>query len=304
MSKPALPRRIAAFALLGLALACGSLDAGPPSGRPAPAPLAVWSYRDLAGSETERAAFFDFAARRGVRELYLGGAGLLPDREEALAAFLDAAERQGVAVSLVLGLDAWTRPDQRAAALQAVRAVRAFDLARAEKGRARLAALQLDVEPHTLPDWGLDATGLSGQFLDLLEAVRAEGLGGLPLHVDIPVWWQGRPIRRRGQTRPLSEWVIQLADRTVLMDYRNQVDAIVRDAEGPLASAGALGRPLVVGLAVDCGLDPEKADTSFCRLGEGSLRRAMRQAEARLRRHPSYSGMAVFTYEDWLLLKP
>ena len=110
-------------------------------------------------------------------------------------------------------------------------------------------------------------------------------------------------IKRRGETRPLSEWAIQLADRTVLMDYRSQVKSIVEDAEGPLASAEALGRPVLIGLAVDCDQDPEKAITSFCRLGEGVLHRAMHKADARLSRHRSYSGMAVFTYEDWLTLK-
>jgi hypothetical protein len=97
--------------------------------------------------------------------------------------------------------------------------------------------------------------------------------------------------------------VILLADRTVLMDYRNKVGAIVDGAEGPLASAESLGRPVVVGLAVHCDRDPDNATTSFCKLGEGALRKAMRKANARLTRHRSYAGMAVFTYEDWLVLR-
>jgi hypothetical protein len=265
--------------------------------------LAVWSYRDLAGSAPEQAAFFRFAKRHGVRELFLGGADLLPRRAEALAAFLGSARRRGLAVSLVLDMDSWAHPDQRPAALEAVRAVRDFDLQQAQAGRARLAALQIDVEPHALPDWEREGAKLSGDYLDLLEAIKADLKGGPPLHVDIPVWWQERPIKRGGRTRPLSEWVIQLADRTVLMDYRNRVESIVEDAEGPLASADALGRSVLIGLAVHCDGAPDNAAISFCGLGEGALSRAMRKAEARLRRHRSYAGMAVFTYEDWLVLK-
>lgn len=266
--------------------------------------LAVWSYRDLAGSATERSAFFDFAARRHINDLYLGATDLLPKGTEALATLLEEASRRGIRVSLVLGRAAWTRPEQRATALAAVRAVRDFDLAQARAGAVRLATLQLDVEPHTLPDWGRDSARLSSQYLDLLEALKGERVGGPPLHAAIPVWWHGRPVKRSGKTRPLSEWVIQLTEGTVLMDYRVRPESILTGAEGPLAEADALGRPVVVGLALHCDNDPENAVTSFCRKGEGALRKALRHTEGDLARHRQFKGFALFTYEDWLILRP
>ena len=162
MTKLALPRWIGALALLGLVLACGYPDTGPDSGRRTTPPLAVWSYRDLAGSASDQAAFFEFAAHQGVGELFLGGADLLPRRAEALATFLESAQRRGIAVSLVLDMDSWARPDQRPVALEAVGAVRDFDLDQANAGRARLAALQIDVEPYALPDWERESATLSG----------------------------------------------------------------------------------------------------------------------------------------------
>ena len=303
MPSLALPRWNSTLLLLVLALGCGQPDTRSGERLDALPAMAVWSYRDLTGSEREQAAFFEFAAGHGVKELFLGGADLLPRRADALAEFLAAAQRRGIGVSLVLGRAAWIRPDQRPAALQAVLAVRDFDLAQGRAGRTRLTALQLDVEPHALPDWGRDGTRLSGEYLDLLDVLRGELVCGPPLHVDIPVWWHGRPVKRRGQTRPLSDWVIQLADRTVLMDYRNKVGAILDGAEGPLAAADALGRPVLVGLAVHCDRDQDNAVISFCKLGEARFQKVARQAETRLSRHRSYAGMAVFTYEDWLILK-
>ena len=303
MPRPALLGWIGTLALLGLAMACSRPDPAPVGrGEAAPA-LALWSYRDLTGSAADQSAFFEFAASHGVRELFLGGADLLPRHAVALARFLEAASSRGIAVSLVLGRAAWTHPDQRLAALEAVRSVREFDLAQRASGRTALAALQLDVEPHTLPGWNRDSARLSSNYLDLLESLRTELPAGLPLHVDIPAWWHGRPIKRQGRTRPLSEWVLLMADRTILMDYRNKVDAILEGAEGPLASAETLGRPVLVGLAVHCDRDPENAATSFCKAGEAALRKAMRQADARLSRRRSYAGFAIFTYEDWLLLR-
>lgn len=299
-----LSRWIGALALAGLVWSCRAPDAAAPLGlRPGTA-LAVWSYRDLAGSAPERAAFFDFAARRQIRDLYLGAADLLPRKAEALTTLLDEATRRGIRVSLVLGRAAWTRPEQRPAALAALRAVRDFDLAQARAGGTRLAALQLDVEPHTLPDWGRDSARLSIQYLDLLEAAKTELAGGPPLHAAIPVWWQGRTVKRGGRTRPLSEWAIQLTDGTVLMDYRVRPEGILDGAEGPLDAADALGRPIMVGLALHCDNDPENAVTSFCRKGEGALRKTLRSTEGDLSRHRQFKGFAFFTFEDWLILRP
>jgi hypothetical protein len=298
-----LPRWIGALALCGFLLACGRPEVEPGRGTGTQSALAVWSYRDLAGSESEQRAFFAFATQRGIRDLYLGAAELLPQRAEALTRFLEAAQNQGIRVSLVLGRAAWTRPAQRAIALEAVRAVRTFDQAQARRGGVRLAALQLDVEPHTLPDWERDGTKLAGQFLDLLEALKLDLAGTLPLQVAIPWWWQNRPIKRSGQARPLSEWAIRLSDCTVLMDYRNQEDLILKGALGPLASARDLGKPVVVGLAVHCDRDPENASTSFCRLGDGALQKALRKTGGSLSRQPAFAGFAVFTYEDWAILR-
>jgi len=303
MPARSLPQWIGASALTCFILACGRPDTDLEFKQTTQPPLAVWSYRDLADSDSEQQAFFTFAARRGVRELYLGGAELLPRHAGALGSFLEAAQARGIRVSLVLGRAAWTRPAQRQAALEAVRAVRDFDQAQAQAGRVRLTALQLDVEPHTLPDWERDGMKLAAQYLDLLGDVKHELAGALPLQVAIPVWWHGRPIKYAGRTRPLSEWAIHLSDRTVLMDYRNQVDGVLKGAAGPLASAKELGKPVVVGLAVHCDKDPENASTSFCRLGEGALQKVLRKTQPRLSRQPAFAGFAIFTYEDWDILK-
>ncbi len=299
-----LSRWIGALALAGLVWSCRAPDTSLPFDLRPSTTLAVWSYRDLTGSAAERSAFFDFATHRHISELYLGATDLLPNKAEALAALLEEAGRRGIRVSLVIGRAAWTRPEQRAAALASVRAVHDFDLAQAKVGGARLAALQLDVEPHALPDWGRDSARLSSQYLDLLEAAKTELADGPPLHAAIPVWWHGHMVKRAGRTRPLSEWVIQLTDGTVLMDYRVRPEGILAGAEGPLASADALGRPVVVGLALHCDNDPENAVTSFCRKGEGALRKALRQTEGDLARHRQFKGYALFTYEDWLILRP
>lgn len=155
-----------------------------------------------------------------------------------------------------------------------------------------------------MPEWPAAWEPLAVQYLDFLAAAQAELAGDLPLWVDMPVWWDRRPVARGGETRSLAAWVLALADRVVLMDYRNRVPRILASAEEELALAADLGKPLVLGLDAQCGEGPDSASTSFCKLGARALRRAMAEVDAKLRRHPGYAGMALFTYEDRVGMKP
>jgi hypothetical protein len=269
-----------------------------------PAPLAVWSYLDLAQPGAVQSGFFAFAAERRIGALYLGASGRLPGESGALGAFIQAAHARGIGVSLVLGRAGWARPERRPEALAQVRAVRDFARALREAGRVPPAALQLDVEPYVLPEWERAWPGLAGSYLELLAAVRAELGGELPLQVDLPVWWDERPIQRGGRTLSLSRAAMEQADQVVLMDYRNRADGILAGARDGLAIARELNRKVVIGLAVHCGPEAENARTSFCRLGSRSFLQVLGQVDRRLEGQPGYGGFAVFTYEDWLELRP
>ena len=87
--------------LLICLVAC-SVPRPEPSRLPA-APMAVWSYLDLAQPGPVQSGFFAFAADHRIRELYLGASGRLPGEAGALGAFIQAAQARGIGVSLVLG---------------------------------------------------------------------------------------------------------------------------------------------------------------------------------------------------------
>ncbi len=288
--------------LLICLVAC-SVPRPEPSRLPA-APMAVWSYLDLAQPGPVQSGFFAFAADHRIRELYLGASGRLPGEAGALGAFIQAAQARGIGVSLVLGRAGWARPDRRPEALAQVRAVRDFARALREAGRAAPAGLQLDVEPYVLPEWERAWPGLAETYLDLLVAVRTELAGELPLQVDLPVWWDQRTIRRAGRSLSLSRAAMEQADQAVLMDYRNRADGILAGARDGLGIARDLGRPVVIGLAVHCGPEPENPRTSFCRLGSRTFLQVLGQVDRRLEGQPGLGGFAVFTYEDWRDLRP
>lgn len=272
------------------ALACAALRAG--------APLSAWSFGNLPESPPSREAFFAFAARHNLSEVHLGVGDRLPEKAEALAAFIQEARARGLGVSLALGQDRWTDPRRHGEALAVVEEVVAFVRALRKAGRPLPTALHLDVEPHTQPGWNSDWQPLATSYLDLLAQVKAR-LDGLPLIVDIPVWWHRLALARSGRTQPLSAWVMDLADTTVLMDYRDRLGPILESAAPDLALARARGRKVVLALNIQREPGASERHTTFARRGAKALEQTLGEVERGLEADPAFGGLAVFTFEAW-----
>jgi hypothetical protein len=240
-----------------------------------------------------RQRLFDFARGHGVGALYVNVEGLVATRPEAVAAFVIAAAAQCLETELLFGAPDW--------ALEANHHV-PLDLAQ-QAVRLGAAALHFDVEPYTLAEWSADPQRVSNQYLDLLEALAAVTQGApMRLTVDAPFWFDGELVTRDGATRPLSEWIADLADRVVLMDYRDQVDGsdgIVAHAATEIAYAGAIGREVVVGVETACGELPK---TTFCEEGPAALESAIEATTAALSSEPGFAGVAVHHYAAYQAL--
>lgn len=290
--------RPACFALC-LLLACSAPVTDPkelPVG-----PVAVWSYEDLPTSREARSTFYAFAREHRIQEVYLGSHGFLRRQRSELADFIQEAQGQGIRVALLIGAPEWCT--QPAPALELTRLARDFTLELKAAGRPLPSSLHLDVEPHALRGWSRDWQPLAQGLLDLLESLKAELGGALPLAADIPVWWDGRALKRKGQKQLLSDWVLQLVDQPVLMDYRDQVPRILDSAEGELRTAERLGKRVVIGLNARKPDERADAPTTFHEEGRGALGKALKEVDTKLRGRKGYGGLAVFSDEHWRKLK-
>ncbi|MFQ5342719.1 MAG: hypothetical protein ACE5F6_14345 [Anaerolineae bacterium] len=264
----------------------------------------VWVWdRSVATDPAERAWFFAFAADRAIRTAYLESEWLVNHDQTALADFITAADGQGISVELLFGDAPWALTPNHGDAIALAQAGVAF--AQSLSG-PQPAGLHFDVEPHTLPEWSADQNGTANQYLDLLEALAGVTQGtGLRLVVDVPFWYDDRQITRAGQTRPLSEWVIDRVDRVVLMDYRDHADppdGIIDHAAGELAYAASAGKQVVIGVETNCGLSPEKI--TFCEEGAAALEAALNQTRDTYRGSLAFAGFAVHDYDGYRLLGP
>ncbi len=279
------------------------------SGSPAPvaqatppaAGLDVYVYTDIVTSPSARQAFYTFALPRNVRRVYLQAAGILGSSNPALADFVQDAGSRGIAVALLFGQADWTLTANQAQALQYATQSQAFVAQLQASGSPAPDAVQFDVEPYTLPQWDTDLQGTANQDLDLLASLHTQLNGQPPLLVATAYWLDGTPVTRNGQTRAMSEWILDAVDGTVIMDYRNTAQGILTGAANQLAYASTQGKPVILAVDVQCGSD---SSITFCGEGEAFMFGQMAIVAAGAQSQASFHGMGVFNYEDWATLGP
>ena len=240
-----------------------------------------------------------FATNNGIKTLYIQAQTLLYDQPTALAELIEHAAKSGLRVELLFGQHTWARAENHQQCLDIAATARKFV---ADLTTARPVGVHYNIEPHALPEWGTDPIGIANQFLDLLGKLRGTYAGsGLPISIDMPNWYDTFSLSRQGVTRPLNTFVQDIADRTVLMDYRTGVADLVSLAAGEMQYADKIGQPLVIAVETSCDVDPA---LSYCTLGQAVLRANLDQLVKQESQFPQFSGVAIHHYAAFSTLKP
>lgn len=168
-----------------------------------------------------------------------------------LGRFVRLARRQGIAVEGVEGDPNMVYPSGLRAALPRARAFARYQKeARAEE---RLAGLQYDVEPYTLPGWDRDPLTYEGWADAILQLAEA---AGEPIDLVLPFWIAGEEGGRKfldktaGATRGLT-----------IMSYRTEASLLSQIAEPLLAWGSRRGKP--IRLALEAGNLADETEQLF-----------------------------------------
>ena len=142
------------------------------------------------------------------------------------------------------------------------------------------------------------------EFTDLIEKLNAiTAPVPLQLTVDIPFWFDGERIFRGGQKkRPLNQWVQDLSDRVVLMDYRDTASLIIKFAANEIRYGDKIGKKVGIGVETQCGQEP--AYVSFCDKGNAAMEAALAAVQSRYASNKSYDGISIHHYGSYLTLRP
>lgn len=228
----------------------------------------VWHTAQLIADPAARDSLIAFLERDGFDVVFLqlpdssGGSRLpgeiVPDGA-GLGPIVGALHAAGMQVYALDGYKGYVLPAYQEGVLRTIDHVARYDAA--SPPLQRFDGFRHDIEPHVLPGFdGPRKESLLLRYLEITElsAARANA-AGLRYGVDIPFWYDAPDadtqepvlVTFRGERRPVSEHVIAIADDIAIMDYRTSAwgaDGTLRHAEGELAYAARLGRPVFIGL--------------------------------------------------------
>lgn len=118
-------------------------------------------------------------------------------------------------------------------------------IARLNRHGSVVRGFQIDVEPHTRPDFNIRREHYAQKFLMLVRSLGAQcRQSGLNFSVVIPFWYD--ELRLFG--RPLSDHIIDSADETVLMSYRSNLREVISVSASELAYAESQHKTVRIGI--------------------------------------------------------
>lgn len=272
-----------------------------PTAANAAATNAMWIWKaDTVLNQQLRNELMTFAANREINTFYIDARTPVLHNQYMLAEFIRASQARGIRVELLFGKPEWALYYNHHEVLTLIDAAVGFVQRYPD---ARPSAVHMDIEAHLVPQWQGDRNAVANQLLDLYEQIRQRiAPEGLPLIVDMPVWYDQYQLPRRGQSRLIHEWIIDNSDGVALMDYRDTEARIINDADAELRYASATGKAMIVGVETMC-INPEQI--TFCEEGSGVMNTVLGRVRSQLRgSHPSFRGIAIHHYEDYRRLRP
>ena len=280
----------------------------------APAQRAIWMWEEdsyaLLEHPQQAADALRFLQRKGIQTLYLyadahHGRLLLRSHPGHYARLIRQLHQGGIRVHALLGswplhTERYVLPEYRTEALAMLQRVIDYNLA--AEPEARFDGVNLDIEPHVLDAWPAQRERLLKGFIELSEAFMAlkrRANVALQIGPAIPFWLDGIAIQHGSRSRPASEFLQDIYDHVVLMDYRNRAegpDGILSHASEELAYARQIGKPVLIGIET---APNELKKITFHHLREADLERELGTAQRALDGEPAFGGFVLHHYGSY-----
>ncbi len=259
---------------MGFSIETGGLPELPPPIRAAAAPVSrqkatwFWDTGEFLENPDLIPPLLEFLEEEGFNRVFLqlpgdqGRGGLLGELAidvETMRPLVSGLNAKGIRVFALDGYPRYALPEYHTGVLSTIGHVAEYNSA--VLPTERFFGVRYDIEPYLLPAFhGPGREALLGHFLNLIEAsVQSAHESGLVFGADIPFWYdvvsddrhQQVTATFNGETKVLSEHVIDLVDEVAIMDYRtvaHGADGTVRHGTGELQYASRQGKPVLIGL--------------------------------------------------------
>ena len=193
--------------------------------------LGVWWWDNRLDS-----SYLTFAKNNGVDEIYYYTSTF----SEKNKTFIESANSLNISVYWLTGEYEWIEsPENFYAEMEKY-------LNFQEESEYKFAGVHLDVEPHQHPEFEERREGLITKYVEFIYNVTNR-YPQVDFDIDIPFWLEDE-ITFNGKTKETYKFLIETANRTFVMSYRDTAESIVNVASEELGYANAINKEIFLGV--------------------------------------------------------
>ncbi|MBQ9785893.1 MAG: hypothetical protein IJW25_00305 [Clostridia bacterium] len=241
----------------------------------------VWWWDDTLGVE-----YLNFAESNGVTEIYYCNS----DFDESTANFIKQANDKGIKVYWLDGDYRWLSD-----ATNLHNKLNKYINFQNNYPKSKFAGVHLDIEPHQNEYFDIQREELITSLIELIADLK-QTYTNILFDYDIPFWLDDE-ITYNNSTKPAYQYVIDIAERTFLMSYRDDAESIYNVSEDEIEYAKLVNKVIVLGVETQ---SSEGDNVSFQEEGKQFMNQEITKLKELI---PANFGICVHQIKTWFSLQ-
>jgi len=247
---------------------------------------AIWLWKTAEVLKGDpRKAFINFCKSKGINKVFVSiNKKVISSIEQSsdLQTFIAYLHHAGIKAAALMGEPTWVYEKNRQKMLRRIQFVLEYNDNTIDP--ARFDAIHLDIEPHTLAEWGDYKKFLVNNLAETLKLannITSRGRQRLPLEIDIPTFYHK-------VDKTALEKVVQNAASVTIMAYeRPTAESVMRSVENILDLANRMDKQILIGLNAKDFSEKEMLEDLLKNVG------------AKVSLEKSFSGFAIHDYHHY-----
>jgi len=247
---------------------------------------AIWLWKTAEVLKGDpRKALINFCKSKDINKVFVSiNKKVISSIEQSsdLQTFIAHLHHAGIKAAALMGEPTWVYEKNRQKMLRRIQFVLEYNDNTIDP--ARFDAIHLDIEPHTLAEWGdykkILVNNLA-ETLKLANNITSRGRQRLPLEIDIPTFYHK-------VDKTALEKIVQNADSVTIMAYeRPTAESVIRSVENILDLASRMDKQILIGLNAKDFSEKEMLEDLLKNVG------------AKVSLEKSFSGFAIHDYHHY-----
>lgn len=244
----------------------------------------LWNTAEVLNEES-REKFITFCKNRGITKVFLSiNRKVISSIQQSsdLQTFIAHLHHADIKAAALMGEPTWVYEKNRQKMLRKIRFVLDYNANTIDP--VRFDAIHLDIEPHSLAEWGDYKQFLLNNLAETIKLANnltSRGNQRLALEIDIPTFYHKID-------KTVLEKIVQNTDVLTIMAYeRRTADSVIKSIEHILGLANRMDKQVIIGLNAK-----EFAEKEI-------LENLIQNVGAKVSLEKSFSGFAIHDYHNY-----